>query len=399
MKRRSTTPVSKKLVMRLCLMGGVFLMLISGAISFMPKAHADSYDDKMSAIQAQINHYEAQAKELNQQVQTLQAQLASLGQQKAAIQAQIDLSQAKYDLLQQQIKDNEAKIKDGQDALGDTIANMYVDNDISPIEMLASSKNISSYLDKQSYRASIQDQLTETIRTIKTLKQKLEKDKADVAAVLNTQTAQKNSLVAVVNQQQALLSETRGQEAAYQQLVANNRQKLESVASQQRAYYQSLLGSSGGASAGVYGSFQYANLSPDNGAGGCSGGYPYCQAQDSVVDPWQLYNRECVSYVAWALQNRFGKYVSGFHGEGNAYQWPSSAVAYSGAVRVYDPQPGDAVILPASGSFAPIGHAMIVESVGGDGWIHVSQFNFYGTGQYSTMDIKSSGVIFLRFHG
>jgi surface antigen len=115
-----------------------------------------------------------------------------------------------------------------------------------------------------------------------------------------------------------------------------------------------------------------------------------------MVDPWQLYNRECVSYAAWALENRFGKYVGGFNGQGNAEEWVYSAPRFSGAYRVYSPQPGDAVVLPAS-SFAPVGHLMIVESVGDDGWVHISQYNMYGTGQYSTMDIKTSGVVFLRF--
>ncbi len=179
------------------------------------------------------------------------------------------------------------------------------------------------------------------------------------------------------------------------------------VSAQQRAYYQSLLSSAGGGRAGVVGSFQYTNWSGNR---GCSGGYAYCGAQDTYSDPWGLFNRECVSYVAWALANRFNKYVGNFSGEGNAWEWAEahekpdrtwnpvgSAISYSGATRVYTPQPGDVVILPQSGSFAPIGHAMIVDSVDGE-WMHVSQYNFYGTGEYSTMDVKNSGVALLRFH-
>src|SRR3989344_418849 len=71
-----------------------------------------------------------------------------------------------------------------------------------------------------------------------------------------------------------------------------------------------------------------------------------------MVDPWNLYNRECVSYVAWALEKRFNKKVNPFRGDGNATDWPVSAVTWSGAMRVYSPQRGDVVVLPASGSFA-----------------------------------------------
>jgi hypothetical protein len=103
-----------------------------------------------------------------------------------------------------------------------------------------------------------------------------------------------------------------------------------------------------------------------------------------------------VSYAAWALVNRFDKYVGAFGGQGSAYQWPNSSSVISHAVRVYEPQPGDAVVLPASGNFAPVGHLMIVESVDG-GWMHVSQYNFYGTGEYSEMDVLNSGIILMRF--
>ena len=209
----------------------------------------------------------------------------------------------------------------------------------------------------------------------------------------SSQNALGNTLAATQADQQNLVNQTRGQEAAYQNLVSSAKNQLQSVLSQQQAYYASLV-AKGAGNSGVVGSFQYWGWSGNQGCGG--GGYPYCGGQDTYTDPWNLYNRECVSYVAWALANRFHKSVGAFHGDGNAMNWPSSAPANSGAYRVSSPQPGDAVILPADGYFAPIGHAMVVESVSGDN-VFVSQYNMYGTGQYSTMYIKTSGVIFLRF--
>jgi peptidoglycan hydrolase CwlO-like protein len=396
MKRRFTTPVIKKIVTKSILVAMAVLMVSAVPFSAVPKAHADGFDDKINALQQQVNQYKAQAAGLQQKIGSLQDAVAGLQAQQNAIQAQITLNETKITQLNQQIADTTQKISDNKDALGTTLADMYVDNTISPLEMLASAKNIGDYVDKQSYRASVGDQLKQTIAKINDLKTSLTKDKASAEAVLADQQVQQNSLAASQAQQQSILDQTKGEQASYQQLVAAGQQQLESVAAQQRAYYENLLASSGGGNSGVVGSFQYTNWSGNQ---GCSGGYPYCGPQDSMVDPWQLYNRECVSYVAWALSARFGKSVNGFNGQGNAYQWPGSAPAYSGAVRVYDAQRGDAVILPATSGFAPIGHAMIVEQpADANGWIHVSQFNFYGTGAYSTMDIKSSGVIFLRFH-
>lgn len=393
MKQRSTTLVSKGLATKSILVASAILMVIAAPLSADQRVYADQFDDQINALQAQVNQYKAQAGALQTKIGTLQDAIAGLQAQTNAIQAQINLNQTKLEQLQQQISDTQQKIKDNKDALGITVADMYVDNSISPIEMLASSKSIGDYVDKQSYRDSITSQLQQTIKTIDDLKTSLDKDKASVEGVLAQQQAQKNSLAANQQQQQALLNETNGEEATYQSLISSAQQSIANASAQQAAYYQSILRSAGGGSSGVYGSFDYKNWSGDM---GCTGGYSYCQSADSVVDPWGLYNRECVSYVAWALQNRFGKYVGNFNGQGNAYEWPDSAPAYSGAVRVYNPQPGDAVILPQSGSFAPIGHAMVVESVNGD-WMHVSQYNMYGTHNYSEMDVKNSGVILLRF--
>jgi surface antigen len=385
-----------KIFQKFLIISSAIVIIAGTPFQLADRAFADQFDDQISELQRQADAFQAEATRLNNAAKTLQSAIAAIVAEKAQIQIQINISQSKYDQLVQEIDDTEKKIADNKDALGLTIANMYVEDNTTPVEILFGSKNISDYMDKQEYRNSVRDQLTSTISEIKTLKAQLDQQRLDVEKVLAQQKSQKDSLVAKEVQQQTLLDQTKGQEAAYQQLVSNNQQRMDDIAAQQRAYYQSLIKNGVDTSYGVYGDFSWRNLSPNNGAGGCSGGYPYCGPQDSMVDPWQLYNRECVSYAAWALENRFGKYVGGFNGQGNAEEWVYSAPRFSGAYRVYSPQPGDAVVLPAS-SFAPVGHLMIVESVGDDGWVHISQYNMYGTGQYSTMDIKTSGVVFLRF--
>lgn len=393
MKTWSATPALKsRRALRTTLIGFAVVLTAVTPLTFVAQVQADRYDDQMNALQAQASQYQAQANDLRAKADTLQNKLDQINAQKSALESEIAINNTKHDKLISDIAANQQKLNTTQNALGDMLANLYVDDKISALEMLASSENIGDYVDKQEYRTSVRDELSSTIDAVKKIKAQMEKDKAEVEKVLAEMDAQNKQLAAVQAQQQQLVDQTRGEEAAYQQLVSNTRSQMADVAAQQRAYYQSIL-SRGGGGSGVVGSFQYSNWSGNR---GCGGGYPYCGPQDTSVDPWGLYNRECVSYVAWALSARFGKYVGNFSGQGNAMDWPYSAPSYSGAVRVSSPQPGDAVILPASGSFAPIGHAMIVESVSGD-TMRVSQFNFYGTGEYSTMDVRNSGVVLLRF--
>jgi peptidoglycan hydrolase CwlO-like protein len=388
MKLQFTTTVRR----RLTLVSLAVLFSVSVPVAYIQQAAADQYDDQINSLRAQADQYQGQANQLRAQADTLQNKLDEINAQIAALQAKIQANQARHDQLQQKIQENQTKLENSQNLLGEVLANLYVDNGVTAVEMLASSANISDFVDKQEYRSSVRDQLNSLINDVKDIKAKLENDKKEVEKIMAELDLQNQQLGAVQADQQKLVNETRGEEAAYQQLVSSARDQMASVQSQQQAYYASLVAKGGGGS-GVVGSFSYWGWSGNQ---GCAGGYPYCGGQDTTIDPWNLYNRECVSWVAWALENRFGKSVMPFHGDGNAYQWPYSAPSWSGAFRVPSPQRGDAVILPADGGFAPIGHAMIVESVSGDD-IFVSQYNMYGTGQYSTMHIHSSGVIFLRF--
>ncbi len=149
-------------------------------------AYADRFDAMIAAIQQQRDEYDAKAAQLASKADTLNNKKALLQNQQASIQRQIELSQAQYEKLKKDIAINEKKIEENKEALGQTIADMYVDDTVSPLEMLASSDNIADYVDKQEYRSTIRDNLNETIDQIKVLKAKLEKQKEQVLKYLPT---------------------------------------------------------------------------------------------------------------------------------------------------------------------------------------------------------------------
>lgn len=382
----------RAVVSRLYILFFSLLIALAVPIGFASNLYAEKYDDQIKALEQNVNTYNAEVTRLQGEARSLQSELAKLSAEKAVIQTQIDLSQVKYDKLISNIKSNEQKIKNQQDVLGDVLADLYVDGGISPIEMLASSKNVSEYIDKQEYRNSVRDELTGMIKDIKILKNTLNEQKVLVEKVLSEQKIQQQTLVAKENEQQSILAQTQGEEAAYSALVASTTNQLEQVHAEQRAALQRVT-NGGSNNAATVGSFQFRSFSGNQ---GCGGGYPYCAAQDTMSDPWALYNRECVSYSAWRA-TQMGKKVGSFSGKGNAYEWPSSTSGWMGAVVDSSPAVGAVAILPITPGFAPIGHSMNVEAILSDGWLRVSQYNFGGTGEYSTMDIRASGVVFVHF--
>jgi peptidoglycan DL-endopeptidase CwlO len=380
MKQRSTTPVSTSLTAKAVLVSAAILMAIAAPLQLGSVVKADRYDDQIAAIQKEVDQYQAAAKDLAGKADTLQRELDRLTNEKNQLQSQIDLSQAKYDKLVTDIAANEKKIADNRTALGETMADLYVDGEVSPLEMLASSKNIGDYVDKQSYRETIRDKLTKTIEEIKRLKKQLESDKKEVERVLEDQKNQREALAAKENEQAQLVSQTRGEEAAYQNLSSQRNKDIASLRSQQAAENAAAMRNIG------FGSI------PAGVPGG--GGYPGAWANaplDAYVDPWGLYTRECVSYAAWKVSST-GRFVPHFGGRGNANQWPSTVAAY-GISSGSTPKAGSVAMWP----IGYYGHVMYVESVNGDGTITVSDYNLNWDGNYRHYTRSASGLTYIYF--
>lgn len=369
---RSTTTPFKKLLSSAVL---IAVAIIVG-VSTPATVTADRFDDQINALNAEVERFQAEAGRLRAEADTLANRIASLNAQKQAIQTQIDLNQAKHDQLISDIAANEARLKKQQDFLGKTLASLYVESDVSDLEMLASSQSIGDFITKQEYRTAVRSQIQTSIKQVKDIKVELEDQQKDVERVLADQKAQRTTLAAQEAEQQRLLNETQGQEAAYKNLMAERNSQVSSLRAQQRAANQSNIG--GRAIAGDPG----------------RGGYPAVWAnapQDSLVDNWGMYNRECVSYTAWKVYQS-GRHMPYWGGRGNANQWPSSAQT-DGIPTGYTPKVGS-VAISMAGYY---GHSMYVEAVNPNGTITVSQYNYDWNGQYSEMTISGSGLIYIYF--
>ena len=116
--------------------------------------------------------------------------------------------------------------------------------------------------------------------------------------------------------------------------------------------------------------------------------------QDSLVDPWQFYNRECTSFVAWRLNSEnqvaFNDYWQGQHW-GNASNWKKAATALD--IPVDDNPTRGAVAWWSAGSAgSSVGHVAWVQKVG-DGVVTVEEYNYLHRGGYDTRTISSSSSL------
>lgn len=392
MRRKQTTPVQRiSFAKKGALIVIAFLMAVSVPVSlFADNVQADQYDERIRQLQAEIDQYQSKAKALNEQANNLQNAVNGLNNEISAIQAQININQTKFDQLTSEIKLNEQKIDYNQDVLGKTIADIYVDDKISPLEMLASSKNIGEYVDKQEYRSTVRDRLTVAINDIKIAKKELEKQKVDVQKVLADQQNARAALDGKRAEQQNILDKTRGDESAYQQLSATKRADQSRIREQQQAAIQAAINRTGGASVisvGVDGAYPWSNAN-------CPmlGYYSTGGADGNGGDGKGYGCRQCASYAAWRVARETGRYPTYW---GNATNFPSRARAagYSTGVSA---RAGSLGVMHAGNAGVPEGHVVYVEAVvDGGSSIIVSQYNYnYGAGYGMYSKMKMSTAVF-----
>lgn len=136
-------------------------------------------------------------------------------------------------------------------------------------------------------------------------------------------------------------------------------------------------------------------------AGECA----WCVGGPDAVDPWTLFKRECVSFVAWRMNVQMGwkegqEYPFtpaklGLAGFGSAYEWKGN-LAKAGFVTDNTPKVGaiawwDSYVTTKSTITGESGHVAVVSGVNSDGTINLEEYNF-NPWRYGTRTIPASDV-------
>lgn len=352
---------------------GVLTMFVSVfAVSLPRPARADQFDEQIASLKKKVQDTQAAADSKSAEVNTLKGKLASIDADISAAQQQLDLTNLEIKKTEATIDQTNKDMERQKAILKDNLRMIYKSGDVSPIEVLASSKNLSDFVAQQQYLGSIKKKVDENLKKIDDLKKQL----ADKKDQLNAQSTQQKDVVDKIaskrSEQQDLLAKTQGEESNYKKIIAEDNSKIADLRKQQAAIISS-----------------YSS----NVKYGGSGGYPWAGAPfpNSIPDPWGMYQRQCVSYTAWKVAST-GRYMPYWGGRGNASQWPGNARA-AGIPVDGNPRVGD-VAINTSGYY---GHAMYVESILGNGKVRVSQYNANWDGAYSVSDVTISGLQFIHF--
>lgn len=367
--------------------------LLAGATLVGGSVKADQFDDQINALRQQNVANQAEANSLAATAASYQQAIDSLNQRIVNLQSAIDDTQSKITQLNAQIAQAQAELEKEKMVLGENIKTMYLEGDVSALEVLAASKNLSEFVNKEEYRNSVANKIKTSVDKINALKAELTKQQRQQQGLLKDQQTQQSEMQSAQQQQTAMLNYTEGQKAAYDSQIASANSQIVQLRAQQIAANRRLVSS---------GNVSIVSM------GSCGGGYPAdavgpqgrwgCNyAKDNAVDNWGMLNRECVSYTAWKVFQAYGN-MPNWGGVGNANQWPADAVA-ANIPTGSTPKVGSVAIGVNPNWFGAVGHSMWVEAISGDK-ILVSQYNFSSPGQYSEMWINTSLIYkFIYFGG
>lgn len=377
------TPQSKKRIQLRKLLP-VLLLLAVFVGAGVPTVQA-SLQDQINQLSQENDNKRQQTSVLNDEAASLQDKINSLQSRINALQIEINDNQTQITALEGEIAKAEAELAKQRDLLGQNIRAMYVEGDVSTLEMLASSQDLSEFVDKQQYRTSVQSKIRDTLKRVNDLKHQLAGQRETMQRRLDDDKRIQSDIAKQKSEQDQLLGLNQSQRDSLDSQIKGNSKRIEELKRQQALENIRLFGGGGGTIGG----------------GGYPWGYAACLHTGQVDGPCYNYDwavdgsiwnpntggygyRNCTDYVAWRIRSQ-GRYVPS--GLGNAKNWDDNYPSSS------TPHAGDAAVSNA-GTY---GHVMYVESVNGDGTINISDYNRAGTGKYSTSTISASGLSFLSF--
>ncbi len=359
-------------------------IVVSAGFVVAPLVQADKFSTQIQQLNADNGVKSQQRQVLQVQAADLQGTINALQGQINGLQVQIDESNAAIDQTVTKISEAEAELARQKDLLAQNIKAMYLEGQISTLEMLASSKDLSEFVDKQQYRSSVRDKIKDTLDKVTALKGELKAEKERLDAQKKDQEDRQAQIDAQRAEQARLLNLNAGERATLDSQIKANNAQISELRRQQAIENAKLFGVSPGTGPACGGGYPGSTNGPW-GKWGCN------YALDNNVDNWGMFNRECVSYTAFKVAAS-GRHMPYWGGHGNANEWDDNARA-AGIPVDGNPREGDVAVSNAG----YYGHVMYVEHVYEDGRLLISQYNANWTGTYTEAVINKGALVFIHF--
>ena len=360
-----------------------FMALIVASVARVDAYNCKSGDTECEAAKANMKANQNEAKEYTEKAKSVSQVISQLNSEINSLNNDIVSNENKVKELNAEIAANEEKLAETQAALAKMLVSMHFNGDSEPITILAGSKTISDYAERQAREDVAKQEITAASERIKEIKEKL-----------NSQKQEAEKALALAEENRRLVASKKSDQEVLKAEYDKNANDATVLAS----YWEEQLKA-------------LAWTPPSNSTGngsrnwGANNTYPrrYNCPQDNVQ--YSAYGGavcQCTSYASYKAYEKWG--ISN--------TWGGHARNYVNAVGYYVPATGARTYVdknPAANTIAiqlggAYGHVMWVESVNADGSINVTEYNVNwpsigcNLGDFcSRNNVGSSGTWFLHF--
>lgn len=177
------------------------------------RGQVKSHEGEIANLKGQVAQKQAAAADLMAQVAAMEREIAALDAQAADTQAKI--SQVNLEIVRV-----EKQLAEKKKVLHAYVKNQYYEGKPSTFEIMVSSKDLSSFLDKKDSMDRAQKKVQELVNSIQAVKSDLDRKKSELLKLSEKLALQKASADAQRQNKNELLAKTRGEQAQYEALLA-----------------------------------------------------------------------------------------------------------------------------------------------------------------------------------
>ena len=360
-----------------------FTVLVAGFASGVSAYNCKPGDTVCENAKSNMQANKNEAYAYTKKAETVGEIIKQLDSEISQLNASIAENEAKIAELNVEIQKTEKKLAENQAALAEMLINMHFNSDSEPITILAGSKSISDFAEKQAREDVAKQEIAAAGERVKETKAKLNSQREEAEKAIQLSKENKNLVASKRADQESLRSE-------YQQ-SAN---EASAVAKYWEKQVQALA---------------WTPPSNTTGSGvrmwGANNTYPYrnnCPGDNVRYSAYGGAVCQCTSYASWKAKEKWGI----------TNTWGGHARNYVNASGYYVPATGGRTYVdknPAANTIAiqtggAYGHVMWVESVNANGSINVTEYNVNwpsigcNIGDFcSRSNVGSAGTWFLHF--
>jgi len=156
----------------------------------------------------------------SEKVDTLQGKVNQLKEEINGIQQNIDKTNSNIDKTEKELAHTETELARQEKIMGESLRSLYKHGNVSTIELLASSKSFTQFINGQEYLARIKVAVQESAKKVEDLRDQLKNKKADLDELLELHTGQRKVIAAKKAEQDDLLNKAKDKQFSYKKYVA-----------------------------------------------------------------------------------------------------------------------------------------------------------------------------------